>query len=120
MWMNEHDVVETLARTAEQVDEVPHMYAAARVLHALMEWTNSNSDGWPYWPKPGKAANSLMVMFHNRDYALRFGNHRDGSPLVDFTEAELTLALRPIKAFLKRQDVDYNAELPWAALLPAA
>jgi len=120
MFMNEYDVVETLSRTADQLDEVPNMYAAARVLHALMEWTNANSDGWPYWPKPGKAANSLMVMFHNRSYALRFGHDREGKPLVDFTEADLALVLRPIKAFLRRQGVDHNAELPWAALFPAA
>jgi len=119
MWMNEYEVVETLGQTHFQVDEVPNMYAGARVLEALMEWTNSNSDGWPYWQKPAKAANSLMVAFHLRSYALRFGHDRDGSPLVDFTDEELAKALRPIKAFLTRQDVNWDADLPWAAILPA-
>jgi hypothetical protein len=120
MFMNEHDVVETLARTAEQVDEVPNLYAAARVLYALMEWTNEHSDGWPYWQKPQQAASRLTDTLHSRDYALRFGNERDGSPLTDVTETALKQMLVPIKAFLTKQKVNWNADLPWAALFPAA
>jgi len=120
MFMNEYDVVETLANTADQVDEVPNMYAAARVLHALMEWTNTNSDGWPYWQPPQRAASRITNMFHDRNYALRFGNARDGSPLTDITETELLRLFVPVKAFLTKQKVNWHAELPWAALFPAA
>ena len=120
MWMNESEVQETLYLTMEQVEDVPNMCAGARVLHALMEWTNENSDGWPYWTKPSKAADSLMVMFHDRSYALRFGHDRKGQPLTDITEEELVRLLRPIKAFLTRNKVDFNADLPWAAILPVA
>ena len=119
MFMNEYEVVETLSLTADQVDDVPNMYAAARVLHALMEWTNANSDGWPYWAKPQQAASRLTEMFHERSYALRFGQDRDGSPLVDVSEAELLRIYVPIKSFLRRQKVNWHDDLPWAALFPA-
>jgi hypothetical protein len=122
MFMNEHDVRETLANVHEchEVEEVPNLYTAARILDALVEWTNSHSDGWPYWQKPSQAASTLMQAFHDRDYALRFGQERDGSPLTDVDEAALAAMLRPIKAFLTKQKVDWHADLPWAALFPAA
>jgi len=118
MWMNEFEVLETLSLTADEVDTVPNLYTGARVLHALMEWTNANSDGWPYWPKPGQAASKLMETLHDRHYALRFGSNRDGSPLTDVCDSVLVHLLVPIKSFLKRQGVEYDAELPWAALFP--
>jgi hypothetical protein len=120
MFMNEFDVEETLARTATEVEEVPNLYAAARVLHALMEWTNANSDGWPYWKKPQQAASRIVEVFGDRDYALRFGYDRQGKPLTDITEAELLRLYVPVKAFLTKQKVNWHADLPWAALFPAA
>jgi hypothetical protein len=122
MWMNEHEVQEVLINIAEahDVEEVPNLYTGARVLDALVEWTNENSDGWPYWTKPSRAARSLMEVFTERSYAIRFGQDRDGSPLADITEADLKRVLTPVKSFLARQGVDYSAALPWAAVLPAA
>jgi hypothetical protein len=120
MWMNEHEVEETFDRLDSAHPAVPNLAAGASVLDALVAWTNANSDGWPYWQKPSKAANSLMTVLHNRDYAIRFGHDREGKPLEDITTAELALVLRPIKAFLTRQEIDWNADLPWAALFPAA
>ncbi|HVQ18698.1 MAG TPA: hypothetical protein VMT27_06640 [Actinomycetes bacterium] len=105
-WMNEYEVGEATARLREQKDEVPNLAQGAWVLNNLVDWTNRNSDGWPYWPKPARAANSLMVMLENRSYAIRFGHDRKGAPLADLTDAELALALRPIKAFLTRQGTD--------------
>jgi len=120
MWMNEHDVEETFDRLSSARPAMPNLTTAASVLDALVAWTNSNSDGWPYWKKPANAAASLMNALHERDYAIRFGHHRDGSELTDITAAELTQVLRPIKAFLTKQKIDWNADLPWAAILPAA
>lgn len=118
MWMNEYEITDIQSRVDE--DEFPNLANAAHILAALVDWTNSNSDGWPYWKKPSQAANRLMDLLHERDYAIQFGYHRDGSPLTDLTDEELAKALRPIKAFLTRQRVDWNADLPWAAILPAA
>jgi hypothetical protein len=117
MWMNEHEVEEAADNYGERADEVPNLYAGARVLYALMRWTNENSDGWPYWQKPAKAADSLMEVLQAKDYALRFGRSRSGELLTDITTEELTKVLSPIKAFLTRQKVDYDSVLPWAAIL---
>lgn len=118
MWMNEYEVEEILSRTAHEAGEVPNLYTGARVLHALMEWTNANSDGWPYWNKPSSAAGRLMEVFHDYQYPLRFGHDRDGQPLADLPQDELKRLLAPIKSFLTKQGIDYRADLPWAALFP--
>lgn len=104
MWMNEHEV-----RTMERLldpEDTPNLAHGAWVLSNLVDWTNRNSDGWPYWTKPSRAATRLMDLLHDRDYAIRFGHDRNGQPLADVTRAELTAAIRPIKAFFTRQGVD--------------
>jgi hypothetical protein len=119
VWLNDYEVTEVTALLAEQADEVPNLYAGARVLYALRDWTNDNSDGWPYWQKPAKAAKALMEALHQRNYAIRFGHDRDGTALedLDLSPAQLTRVLAPIKAFLTRQGVDYASVLPFAAIL---
>jgi hypothetical protein len=120
MFMNRNEVVETLAYCGDQVEDVPNLYEGARVLYSLMEWVDSHSDGWPYWQPPQRAASRLIEALHSRNFALRFGEERDGSPLADVTDAELAACLRPIKSFLTKQEVNWHADLPWAALFPAA
>jgi tRNA C32,U32 (ribose-2'-O)-methylase TrmJ len=104
-WMNEYEIEEMQHRIEK--DETPNLAEAAWVLNNLMNWTNRNSDGWPYWQKPSRAAKTLMGLLHERDYAIRFGHDRMGKPLEDITKAQLTAAIRPIKAFFTKQDVDY-------------
>lgn len=118
LFMNEHEIQDVEYRIHD--DETPNLAAGVQVLVALVEWANRNSDGWPYWTKPARAAKGLMTLLHDRDYAIRFGHNRDGSPLTDVSEADLKRALAPIKSLLTKQGVDWNADLPWAALLPAA
>lgn len=98
--MNEYDVEEM----QEHIDaaEFPNLARGAWVLGNLVEWTNRNSDGWPYWRKPGKSAERLMAMLHEQDYAIRFGHDRQGNPLRDVTTSELTRACAPIKSFLTK------------------
>lgn len=79
-------------------DEQPNARRGATVLNHLMIWTDRNSDGWPYWSKPSKAAERLMIELD------RVKNHGFADE-VDLTDAELAGALRPIKAFLTRQKV---------------
>jgi hypothetical protein len=100
MWLNEHEVEEMQQRL--DAEATPNLAKAAWVLGNLVEWTNRNSDGWPYWQKPSRAAKRLQEMLHERDYAIRFGHDRSGQPLSDVTASELTQAFRPIKSFLTR------------------
>ena len=118
-WMNEHEVAE-MQRMIDPAD-TPNLAEGAYVLGNLVEWTNSNSDGWPYWQKPSNAAKPLMALLGAHTYAARFGYYQGTSrTLEDVSEADLRKALAPIKTFLTRQGIDHNAVLPWAALLPAA
>lgn len=94
MWMNEYDIADAVRRL--DTDETPNLAAGARALDSLMNWANDNSDGWCYWPKPSRAAKSLMEMLSAAD---RFDPE-------DVTAADLTKALRPVKAFLTRQKAD--------------
>ena len=118
MFMSEHEVENIVHRI--DPDDTPNLAAGAQVLSTLVDWANENSDGWPYWTKPCRAARNLMEILHERDYAIMFGQDREGRPLTDVSAAELTKALRPIKTFLTTQNINWNADLPWAAVLPAA
>jgi hypothetical protein len=92
----------------------PNLTHAARIICELISWTDSNSDGWPYWAKPRNAAAALIMLVG--------GSRREmlsGRRVEDISEDDLNRALRPLKAFLTKQKVDWNADLPWAALLPA-
>jgi hypothetical protein len=97
MWMNEYDIEDALTRFT---DETPNLKRGAQILDTLKEWTNANSDGWPYWKKPSNAARKLMDLV---------GAARGSSPytIADITEAELKAALTPIKSFLTRQEVNH-------------
>jgi len=94
--MNEYDIEEALRHTA--MFEVPVLRQGAEILSRLKDWTNSNSDGWPYWQVPGRAANRLMEALEQarRD---RYEH--------DISEAELKALLRPIKSFLTKRGVDH-------------
>jgi hypothetical protein len=109
MWMNEHDVEDAVLRYSDT--DTPNLLAGAQILARLVRWTNRNSDGWPYWSKPGNAAKRLMDVLRENEYAARFGHDRNGEPLTDITRADLQRALRPIKAFLTRQGVPHDAVL---------
>src|SRR3954471_22836999 len=110
MWMNEHEVDECLRHF--HPSEVPNLAKGAQVLATLVEWTNANSDGWPYWVRPARAAGRLMDVLGLSRKAYYRGAEPD-----DITEADLRQLLAPIKAFLTKQGIDHRADLPWAAIL---
>lgn len=101
-WMNEYEIDEALRFTAR--NELWYLRQGAEVLSRLRDWTNSHSDGWPYWQKPARAANRLMELLEKA----RRDERQSDDELKDITEAELRQALSPIKAFLTRQGVDHN------------
>jgi hypothetical protein len=98
MWISENQIDEALRLTAYH--ELPVLRKGAEVLSKLRDWTNQNSDGWPYWQKPSRAADKLMTLIHDAEL-WRPGAH-------DITEEQLKAAFRPIKAFLTRQGVDHD------------
>jgi hypothetical protein len=122
MWMNEHEVEEAVDLFDSARSATPNLAAGASVLDALVAWTNDGrSDGWPYWRAPARAAKALMELLGAHTYAARFGYYQGtAKTLEDVSAADLNRALRPVKSFLTKQGVDWNAELPWAAILPAA
>jgi hypothetical protein len=97
--MNEYDIEHAVNLFS---NDTPNLQAAANTLYQLMQWTNQNSDGWPYWRKPTRAAAKLMDIVSEHTYAARFGEAED------ITRSEFVAALTPIKSFLTRQGVSYT------------
>lgn len=96
-WMNEYEIEEAVERFTH-VPDCPNLLAGAETLHRLVRWTNRNSDGWPYWQKPGNAAKALMDLLTTAD---RFDPQ-------DCTEADLKRTYTPIKSFLTRHAATRN------------
>jgi len=72
----------------------PNRLALTMVVDNLREWSDKHSDGWAYWPKPVRAAAKAIALVDGLDRATG-----------DITDAEMSAAVRPIKAFLTRQQV---------------
>ena len=95
-YMNDYDI----ERASRQYRDHPILGPAVQTLKNLVSWTNSHSDGWAYWPKPARAAASLMELIDR-------GSSRYGDKSEDVTLAEYKKALVPIKAFRTRQKADF-------------
>jgi len=104
-WMNEWEIEEIVERF--DASETPNLAAGAHALQALEYWTNRNSDGWPYWQKPSRAAVRLMTLLNDEKRDPALSGRRDYDP-SDVTKAELAKALTPIKSFLTRQGVAHT------------
>lgn len=98
MWMNEWDIERALDTFSET--DTPNLLYGAQVLDKLREWTDSNSDGWAFWPKPAKAASRLSGILYDALVKEMHG-------LTDITDQELRSACRPVKAFLTRHGVSH-------------
>lgn len=99
-YMNTYDIENALA-TALTVGETSNLTHGVHVLIRLHNWTNRNSDGWAYWPKPVRAAARLIELIEGVD---RWDPE-------DVSSADLKRALVPIKSFLTRQGVDHSEVL---------
>ena len=82
-FMNEFDMEMAKRRFAH----LPVKLKAVRIITDLMNLTNQVSDGWPYWSKPVRSAEKLMVVIEDME---------------DPTEDDLKKALVPIKTMLTR------------------
>lgn len=98
LYMNDYDLGFARARFTRA--SKPNRLALVMVVDNLREWANENSDGWAYWPKPCRAAAKAMALIESRTNA-----ENDEQERHDITDAEMTAAVKPIKAFLTRQGV---------------
>lgn len=101
VWMNEYEIDDAVRR----YEGHPALGPAARTLRNLRDEVNRNSDGWPYWKKPARAAQQLMTLVVG-DPRDRF-NDRD-----DVTAAQVRKTYTPIKAFLTRNGLTIELEDP--------
>jgi hypothetical protein len=104
-WMNEWDIDSAVRRYDPTI--VPNRAYLALVVDALRDWTNRNSDGWAYWQKPIRAASRAMELICSTTTPENLRREEE-----DATDAEVTAALRPIKALLTRQGVRHESVLP--------
>ena len=100
MFANEYDIKNFVTLFA--TEETPNLAKGAAALQTLCDWTNQNSDGWPYWTKPLKASLKLVELLSHHEAMAR------SSELVDCQKPQLTAALTPIKSFYTRQGVDWT------------
>jgi hypothetical protein len=102
LFMNEYDIQDAAREYAGHAILGP----ATKTLLALADWTNRNSDGWAYWPKPCRAARALqeLIQSHQRDLR-ETGGARVGTD-------ELKRAYRPIRSFATRHGADFPIYLP--------
>lgn len=101
MFMNRWEVDDACERYATH----PILGPATQTLRNLMDWTDSHSDGWAYWPKPTRAAKRLMELIQRDGRARTWIEERERN---DVTAAEYKAALKPIKAFRTRQNADFQ------------
>ena len=101
-FMNTYEIDERAAQYARH----PLLGPATRTLASLRDAADANSDGWAYWPKPVRAARRLIELVERDGTSrYRFDDERE-----DVTRAELTAALRPIKAFRTRSGLAFEIE----------
>ena len=110
-WLNEPEIEDTVRR--HPVDERPNLAAGATTLHNLMVWVNHNSDGWPYWNPPAKAATKLMDLLQAHNPWQRANDD-------DCTLADLNAAYRPIKSFRTKRNNDKPGSCDFKIVDPAA
>ncbi len=93
MILNEHEV-----RGAWHLwKDDPILGPASTTLTNLMNWTNENSDGWPYWRKPAAASRNLQQLLQQaKTQYLDTGEHT-------IAASEVRRAYGSIKRFLTQQ-----------------
>ncbi len=102
--MNEWEIEEA----ADRYRNHPVLGPATKTLLDLVEVVNRNSDGWPYWRLPSRAAAHVMAMIE-RDGTARY--HFDETR-ADATAEELRRAYVPLKAFRTKTGLQFPLHEP--------
>jgi hypothetical protein len=92
MWMNQAEI----EWAAKQQHDCPNVRKGVRLLYRFMQSVNEQSDGWAYWPAPGKAADKLMELLKTA------GNLNYGTRGT-ITAAQLKAAVTPIRSMVTYQ-----------------
>lgn len=80
----------------------PVLGPATQFLKALLDYTNANSDGWSYYPKPSRASAKLQAFITAHTGGL--GYHPNATA-DRATIAEFKATLPPIRAMATREKV---------------
>lgn len=98
-YMNDYDFnrAERVARSRNTPNRLAVIITVAR----LANWADHNSDGWAYWAKPRRAAQSAIAAIEGDGT-----NAADNRP--DMTLDEVKAVMRPIRAFLTRHQVEQD------------
>lgn len=102
LYMNSHEIADAAHRYIGH----PVLEPATKTLIALAAWTNRNSDGWAYWPKPCRAARALQELIGTTRTYL------DDPERASVTLDDLKRAYRPIRSFATRHSADFPIYLP--------
>ena len=102
-FMNDYEIDLALRRFNGNNAPTPNRFRLAETVANLASWADNNSDGWAYWPKPGRAASKATALIASTTFT-----ENEAQETTDATDAETTAALRPIKAFLTRQGVPHE------------
>jgi hypothetical protein len=92
MFLNQYDI-EHIAR---QNHTCPNVRKGVKLLAALVESVNAQSDGWAHWPAPSRASESLVQLLQST------GNLNYGSRGT-ITDAQLKAAVAPIRRMVTCQ-----------------
>lgn len=101
-FMNDYDLARALR--FYDADVTPNRVRLAVIVNCLAEWTNENSDGWAYWPKPCRAAAKAIALIDSTTNA-----ENEAKRTRDASDAETKAAISAIKSFLTRQGVPHSA-----------
>jgi hypothetical protein len=110
-FLSQHDV--STIESALPETGTPNLVRSARIMAALVEFADNNSDGWAYWQAPRRASARLADVL-----GLSLNAYYRGAEIADITEADLRDLCKPIKAFLTKRGIDHGMDLPWAVILP--
>ena len=98
MFMNESEIV----MMTERYRNHPVLSDATKFLREYMRQVDLNSDGWPYWSQPVRAAAKLMLLIQHPETA---------------THAQFHKALTPIKSFYSRKGYAAGMQFPEIGVL---
>ena len=94
-YMNDYDL--DYARRRFTRASCPNRLALVLVIDQLRHWTDGNSDGWAYWPKPCRAAQKAIDHVYSTTNAAN-----EAQEAHDITDAEMRAAVVPIRSVLTR------------------
>lgn len=92
MWMNQSEIEWAASRN----HACKNVRKGVRLLHALMQAVNNQSDGWPYWRAPAESAEKLMEL-------LKTAGNLSHDTHGEISDADFRKAVTPIRRMVTVQ-----------------